>query len=268
MRLLTIWTLAALAPVLAAADTYPRQPGIDVLHYVFRLGLTDQSSEITGETTMTVKFTGNLVADLNLDLASMNVASGMTVLSVRRGGPIDIPGPASDSLSYTHINNRLHVMFPPMSSKAGQEFTLTIRYRGIPAEGLRIGANMHGERAFFGENWPNLVRNWLPTVDHPYDKATGVFVVTAPNQYQVVANGLLIEELDLPNNMRRTHWKQSVPIASWLYTIAVARFSSHSAGAVNGIPIQSWVFPQDREAGIKLFEDQSRRAMQFFITNI
>jgi aminopeptidase N len=265
------WRLAALLVLSTAtlhADTYPRQPGVDVLHYVFRLGLTDQSSEITGETTMTVKFTRDLVADLNLDLASMNVASGMTVQSVRRGGPIDMPGPASDNLSFTHLNNRLHVVLPPMSSRAGQEFTLTIRYHGTPAAGLRIGANMHGERAFFGENWPNLVRNWLPMIDHPYDKATGEFVVTAPSQYQVVANGLLMEEIDLPDGRRRTHWKQSVPIASWLYTIAVARFSSRFAGAVGGIPIQTWVFPQDRDAGIALFEDQSRRAMQFFVTNI
>jgi aminopeptidase N len=191
----------------------------------------------------------------------------MTVLSVRRGGPIDVPGPPSDSLVFTHSANRLHVVLPP-ASKGGQEFVFTIRYRGTPAEGLRIGPNMHGDRSFFGENWPNLVRNWLPTIDHPYDKATGEFVVTAPNHYQVVANGLLIEELDLPNQMRRTHWKQSVPIASWLYTIAVARFSSHLAGAVDGIPIQTWVFPQDRDAGQQLFEDTSRRAMQFFIANI
>ena len=263
------WRLGALLLVLTAtlnADTYPRQAGVDALHYVFRLGLTDQSSEITGETTMTVKFLRDAVADLNLDLTSLSVASGMTVQSVRRGGPIETPGPASDNLSFTHMNNRLHIMMPPLS-KAG-EFTLTIRYRGTPAAGLRIGPNMHGDRTFFGENWPNLVRNWLPMIDHPYDKATGEFVITAPNQYQVVANGLLIEELDLPNNMRRTHWKQSVPIASWLYTIAVARFSSHVAGAIDGAPIQTWVFPQDREAGLKLFEDTSRRAMLFFITSI
>jgi hypothetical protein len=154
----------------------------------------------------------------------------MTVQSVRRGGPIETPGPASDNLPFTHMNNRLHIMMPPLS-KAG-EFTFTIRYRGTPAAGLRIGPNMHGDRTFFGENWPNLVRNWLPMIDHPYDKATGEFVITAPNQYQVVANGLLIEELDLPNNMRRSHWKQSVPIASWLYTIAVARFSSLSGRSV------------------------------------
>jgi aminopeptidase N len=68
--------------------------------------------------------------------------------------------------------------------------------------------------------------------------------------------------------MRRTHWKQSVPIASWLYTLAVARFSSHSAGVVDGVPVQTWVFPQDRDAGQELFEDTSRRALQFFIANI
>jgi aminopeptidase N len=59
-----------------------------------------------------------------------------------------------------------------------------------------------------------------------------------------------------------------VPIASWLYTLAVARFSSHHAGVVDGVPVQTWVFPQDRDAGRVLFEDLSRRALQFFITNI
>jgi aminopeptidase N len=37
---------------------------------------------------------------------------------------------------------------------------------------------------------------------------------------------------------------------------------------VAGTPIQTWVFPQDREAGLTLFEDTSRRAMNFFVTQI
>ena len=48
-----------------AADTYPRQPGVDALHYVFRLGLSDASNEITGETTVTVKFLRDGVTDLD-----------------------------------------------------------------------------------------------------------------------------------------------------------------------------------------------------------
>ena len=50
-------------------------------------------------------------------------------------------------------------------------------------------------------------------IDHPYDKATSEFIVTTGAKYQVVANGLLQEETDLGDGRRRTHWKQSVPIA-------------------------------------------------------
>jgi aminopeptidase N len=259
--------LLALIPAVLSADTYPRQPGIDALHYVFRLGLSDASNEITGETTVTLKLLNDLIGDAVLDLASLSGGKGMTVLTVRKGGPIDIPGPASDALMFTHTANKLRIVLPPLS-KAGSEVTFTIRYRGTPAAGLEIGPNLHGDRSFFGNNWPNLIRNWLPMIDHPYDKATGEFIITAPNHYQVVANGRLIEELDLDNNLRQTHWRQSVPIASWLYTMAVARFSSHLAGEVNGVPIQTWVFPQDRDTGLKLFEDESRRAMLFFSSQI
>ena len=257
----------ALIPALAAADTYPRQTGVDAVHYVFRLTLSDTSDEIVGETTVTVKLLRDLLGDMTLDLTSPSAGQGMTVLSVRRGGPIDIPGTRSDAIMFTHTANRLRLVLPPQT-KAGQELTFTIRYRGIPAAGFEIGPNIHGERSFFGNNWPNLIRNWLPMIDHPYDKATGEFIITAPNHYQVVANGMLIEELDLPNDQRQTHWKQSVPIASWLYTIAVARFSSHLAGVVNGVPVHTWVFPQDRETGLQLFEDESRRALLFFSSQI
>ena len=79
-----------------------------------------------------------------------------------------------------------------------------------------------------------------------------------------MANGLLREEVDLPGGLRRTHWQQSVPIASWLFTIGVARFSVHHYDVVRGIPQQVWVFPQDRDKGYALFELTGRRAFEFF----
>lgn len=249
------------------ADTYPRQTGVDAIHYVFRLALGDTSDEITGEATITVKFLLDKVGDVQLDLVSPSAGKGMTVASVRRGGITDTPGPAADALVFSHTNNRLRLVLPA-ASKAGQEFTFTVRYRGIPAAGLLHGGNIHGERTIFAQNWPNHIRHWLPMIDHPYDKATGELIVTAPNHYQVVSNGLLVEETDLPDGLRRTHWRQSVPIASWLYTLGVARFNAHHAGTVQGVPLQTWVFPQDRDMGIRLFDDLSRRTMNFFVTQI
>src|SRR5688572_1109518 len=248
-------------------DTYPRQTGVDAIHYVFRLTLSDTSDEIAGEATVTVKFLLDKVGDVELDLTTVSAGKGMTVQSVRRGGAIETPGPTSDKVVYTHANDRLRLVLPS-ASKAGQEFTFTVRYRGVPAKGLLHSNNIHGERTIFANNWPNQVRNWLPMIDHPYDKATGEMIVTAPGHYQVVSNGVLIEESDRPGGMRLTHWHQSVPIASWLYTLGVARFTSHHAGAASGVPVQTWVFPQDRETGLALFEDLSRRAMNFFVTQI
>ena len=256
-----------LLPAILEADTYPRQTGIDVIHYQFRLTLGDDSDHIAGETTITVKFLVDKVGDVQLDLTSAAGGKGMTVASVRRGGAIDTPGPASDALIYTHENNRLRIVLP-VPGRAGQQFTFTVRYRGVPAAGFLIGTNIHGDRTFFSDSWPNQARHWLPMVDHPYDKATGEFIVSAPDHYQVVANGLLVEESDLSGSVRRTHWKQSVPISSWLYALAVARFSSHHAGEVDGVPLQTWVFPQNRDAGQAVFEDQSRRVLRFFSSSI
>jgi aminopeptidase N len=244
--------LIALRAVLHA-DTYPRQSGVDAIHYVFRLSFNDASDEISGESTITLKLAAG-VSEVSLDLISATDGKGMTVAAVTVGGK---------PVQFVHQADRLRV---PLSKPAGagEEIAVGVTYRGIPAQGLRIINNIHGERTAFSENWPNRARHWLPMIDHPYDKATGEFVVTAPAHYQIVANGLLMEELDLPAGQRRTHWKQSVPIASWLYALGMARFAVHYYDVVRGIPQQVWVFPQDRDKAYVLFEATGRRAFEFF----
>jgi len=246
----------------AQADTYPRQPGVDAVHYVFRLALGDASNEISGEASVTLKFVAAGVTHIFLDLASpaahkdhgKGEARGMTVSSI---------AVADAAVPFAHVESRLRIDLPSAPA-AGQEITIRVKYSGIPAGGLRLIDNIHGQRTVFSENWPNNARQWLPMIDHPYDKATGEFIVTAPSHYRVVANGLLVEEIDLPADQRRTHWKQSVPIASWLYALGVARFATHHYAVVRGVPQQVWVFPEDREKGQELFELTGRRAFEFF----
>lgn len=236
------------------ADTYPRQPGVDALHYVFRLSLTDLNNQIAAESTITVRFATAGSKELALDLVKATGDKGMTVSAVTCGGT---------AAPFTHESDRLRIALtkPPT---AGTELSCTTTYSGVPGGGLRIINNIHGERTAFSENWPNNARHWLPMIDHPYDKATGEFVVTAPAQYQVVANGLLVEEADLAGGMRRTHWKQSVPIASWLYALGMARFTARHYATSKGVPQQVWVFPQDAETGQRIFDVTGRRAFDFF----
>jgi aminopeptidase N len=248
--LLGLWLCAAFV----RADTYPRQPGIDVEHYVFRVALSDANDEIGGETTVRLRFVQPGVTQVSLDLASPAHGKGMTVSAVSMGGT---------ALQYSHHSDRLAITLPAAPA-TGELREITVKYRGVPAGGLKAVKNKHGDRCFFSENWPDLARQWLPTVDHPYDKATSEFLVTAPSKYQVVANGLLQEEIDLGDGMRLTHWKQSVPIATWLNNIGVAQFASLHFGTAAGVPLQTWVFPKDREAGIATFNVPMRQSIEFY----
>ena len=109
----------------ARADTYPRQPGVDAIHYVFRLTLGDASNEMLGEASVTLKFATTGVTRVFLDLASPASGKGMTVSSVSM---------ASAPLRFSHAENRLQIDLASAPAE-GQEVTVTVKYSGIPAGG-------------------------------------------------------------------------------------------------------------------------------------
>jgi hypothetical protein len=59
----------ALCVSLVFADTYQRQPGVDVQHYIFGVTLSDETDEIAGETRVTVRFVQDGMTEFWLDLA-------------------------------------------------------------------------------------------------------------------------------------------------------------------------------------------------------
>ena len=238
-------------------DTYPRNPNIDALNYAFELTLSDQTDEIVGRATIDLRLLADGVQELRLDLITASPArggSGMTVSAVR----VD-----DVAALFDHSGDALFVTFPS-PSREGQRSSVVVEYRGVPETGLVIGPNKHGDRTFFSDNWPNKARHWLPTIDHPYDKAMCEFIVRAPEHYQVVSNGLLVEETDLGNGARLTHWKQSVPIASWLYVLGAAEFAVQRVGEYRGKEIQTWVYRQDRDAGFYDFAVPTKQALEFY----
>ncbi|HEX8060377.1 MAG TPA: M1 family metallopeptidase, partial [Cyclobacteriaceae bacterium] len=236
------------------ADTYPKNPKIDVVNYIFRIELSDNTDEIKCVETVDVRYTGSGVLALRLDL----VNATMKVSSVTSEGK---------QLSYTHENNAL-VITLPSAPGLNQKISYTITYSGKPASGLKIANNKYGDRTFFSDNWPDKGRHWLAIVDHPYDKAMCEFVVTAPSHYQVVSNGLKIEETDLKDGNRLTHWKQSVPIASWLYVLGVARFAVQHVDDFDHKAIETWVYYQDRDKGFYDFAIPTKDVLGFYSDRI
>ena len=274
-----------------SADTYPRQAGIKILNYTFDITLSDASDELVVKEDVDVQFVAAGVTTIDLDLCKFSATprsprmangfadpcaepsgggrggglapkpvggKGMSVTAVRAG---------SQALTYQHENDRVSVTLP-RAFAPGDRFTFSIDYHGVPATGILIGNNRHGDRGWVTNPWPNKARNFRAVIDHPSMKATHVTSVTAPRKYQVVSNGLMVEETDLPGDLRRTVWKESVPICTWLMSLAVAPFAVNHFGSHQGIALSSWVFPQEHGPGFTPFVTHTQPILEFFIDRI
>ena len=238
---------------LFSKDPYPKNPNIDILNYSFELHLNDSNNIIYGVANIKLNIKPS-EKNVRLDLISQsNSGNGMAVKKVLFNG---------NEISYSHLNDEININTENV--KYSSSDVITIKYSGIPITGLIIGPNMHGDRTFFSDNWPNKARNWLPLVDHPYDKSTSEFIIIAPDHYQVISNGLLVEESNLDNNLKKTHWRQSVPISCWLYAIGVAEFAVDYVDYFEGKSIQTWVYKQDRDKGFYDFKVPTKHTLEFF----
>ncbi|HEX7906289.1 MAG TPA: M1 family aminopeptidase [Chitinophagaceae bacterium] len=242
------------------------QSDIDVLHYTFKIELNDNNDSIYGEAS--IKFIpakGSQVVDFDLSTIT-GKGTGMKVQSVQYlyGWPGEINMKKSD---FTQTNNKISI---PLGEKIVKNDTgfVIINYKGIPSDGLIISKNKYGNRTFFADNWPNRGHNWLPCHDDPADKASVEFIVTAPQHYQVVANGVQLEETNLPANKKRTHWKEDVPVSTKVMVIGVADFAVNLSGMINGcIPVYSWVYPEDRNKGFYDYA-QAAEILPYYIKNV
>ena len=221
------WSLL-LALLLLCAPLYPQegyphidQPGIDVLHYTFTLDLPDTGRFIQGYAELSVR-RYRTVQKLTLDLIALRVdtvwVNSKPVRFLRDSATISIP-------------------LKKLTRPSADTLQVLVKYGGWVQDGLMIQTDEAGRWTGFGDNWPNRGRYWLPSVDHPSDKATVTWNVRAPSDRKVIANGALLEERRLAETMglsgkprTLTRWSTSRPIPVYLMVIAAAPLTSFDLG--------------------------------------
>ena len=256
-RRVTALALAALVSALAAAITMPNvvegqprpsrtggsRPGIDVLHYDFRVdfsprGLDDTVRVASVVTIARTARADSLVLDLRPALRVDETRVNGTVVTTRRdSASVRIPLPAG-------VRDTLRV---------------EVRAHGRPTDGLIVRRDSSGSWTAFADHFPDRAREWLPTVDHPSDKATVEWTVRAPAAYRVVANGELQEETPEPAaggrpELRLTRWRSVRPLYTGVMVIGVAPFATYELGRTacglgelpGCVPQSVWITPDVR----------------------
>lgn len=234
-----------------------RVSAINIEHYKLAIEVNDENNKIDALMTISMRFKKK-IATIELDLIEQDSATG-------KGMKVDSVFQNNIVVDFSQQNNRLTII--PKHIFQNLTYTFTIKYSGIPKTGLIISNNKFGDRTIFGDNWPNRAQNWFPCIDHPSEKATVEYIVTAPDHYQVIANGLKIRDTVLQNNLKQTHYKTKAPLPTKVMVIGLANFEIQDLGETHDIPVSSWVYPQDKEAGFYDFST-AKDILDFFIETV
>lgn len=147
------------------------------VHYDVSLTFNETLSEISSaRTEVTLKVLKPRVTKIDFDFGDMPVDSVMI---------------AGQPARYERASDTLNVLLPG-AARNGEQLKITISYHGKPKHGLVFANDRDGKPSATGDNWPNRVHHWIPSLDHPSAKAPVSFTVYAPQRYQVVANGRLV----------------------------------------------------------------------------
>ena len=206
-------------------------------HYQVNITLNDQLSEITSASTqisiLVLKPTQVIdldFGDLTMDKVSLN----------------------SVTVPFTHQKGKLQINLP-QPANAGTRLVVTVDYHGKPKDGLVLTLDKDGKPTAIGDNWPDRVHHWIPTLDHPSAKATVTFNVTASPREEVVANGRLDHVGTNANGQRTWTYTENSPIPPYCMIIGVGEFARVDPLPMKLIPISYYVSQSERQLAEKGF---------------
>jgi len=234
-----------------AQDYDQRFARADVLHYKFEIGVYGNFHYGYNAAHITTFFKTN-TDSLTLDFVKSNKSGSSSIKKVEIDGNI---------CEYIWIKDKLTLIFPTV--KAGETHTISVYYSFGSDDGLIIALNRFNKNTAFADNWPNRARHWIPTIDHPGDKATVEFLVNVPSNLDVIANGKLQSVTKLEKTRSLWHYKTDYPLPTKVMVIGVADFETQVIGNFDGTEVSTWVFADNSKNGFADYNVASEPLVYF-----
>ncbi|HLA11184.1 MAG TPA: M1 family metallopeptidase [Pyrinomonadaceae bacterium] len=208
------------------------------LHYSVFITLGEGLKEIRKATTeVTVTTVKPNVRSIDLDFGSLSIDSVRVNNRAAR---------------FTRKGERL-IVHLPKTTGCGARLVIAVNYHGKPQDGLMLMSDKDGKPSAVGDNWPNRVHHWIPTLDHPSAKASVSFTITAPSENVVVANGKL-QTVGSSSSMTRTwRYNEVAPIPPYCMIFAAGQFAKLNPPAPSEVPLEYYVPFSDQSHAIKGF---------------
>ena len=229
--------------------------GYDVDHYDIALDWAPVDKNLAGTTTIEATATQPL-SRFNLDLVGLEVRS------------VTVDGADAE---YEFDEPELMIT-PPAPIAEGAAFSVVVVYDGTPTEADQLGvaspiaSGWHTQDDYIyvaGE--PLSASTFHPVNDHPSDKASFTYRITAPSDLTVATGGTL--ESKEPEGDKTTWvFQQPFPQATYLTTILIGGFTVIDDGeTASGVAIRNVIDDDLVETGAPVFAKQ-KDMIEFFET--
>ncbi len=222
------------------------------LHYSVDIIFDDQLTSLTSaRAEITILILKEHVTTIDLDFGEMPVKS------------VSVNGSA---VTFEHAAGKINLKLPQEFIK-GTRVVVSVEYHGKPKDGLILMADKDGRPSAVGDNWPDRVHHWIPTLDHPSAKATISFSVTAPERNVVVANGRLDKVQTVSPGTRTWTYTESVPIPPYCMIIAAGQFAKIEPSNPAATALSYYVPQSDRKFAMQGFAP-ANPSLKFFTQTI
>ncbi|OBX22836.1 MULTISPECIES: M1 family metallopeptidase [Bizionia] len=131
------------------------------------------------------------------------------------------------------------------SFKPSLENKIMFQYTAVPKKALYfVGWDTNAPNQIWSQGQGKYTSNWLPSIDDMNDKLEFDITVEFDSNYQVIANGKLIDKQVLGAN---TIWSYNMkqPMASYLVALAIGNYDKSEDISESGIPLEMYYYPED-----------------------
>ncbi|MFN2512965.1 MAG: M1 family aminopeptidase [Pyrinomonadaceae bacterium] len=218
------------------------------LHYSVDISFDDQLTSLTSaRAEVTILILKERVTMIDFDFGEMPVRS------------VSVNGSA---VTFEHAAGKINLKLPQEFIK-GTRVVVSVEYHGKPKDGLILMADKDGRPSAVGDNWPNRVHHWIPSLDHPSAKATINFRVTAPERNLVVANGRLDNVQTMSPGTRTWTYTENVPIPPYCMIIAAGQFAKIEPSQPASTSLSYYVPQSNRQFAMQGFAP-ANPSLKFF----
>lgn len=146
----------------------------------------------------------------------------------------------NDSINYYVENDKFWLIH---KFKPSKDNVLSLKFEANPKKALYF-LNRDNDNQIWTQGQGKYTSNWLPSLDDVNDKIEYDFSITYQNDYEVLANGKLIDK-HVGDSLTTWKYDMKQPMSSYLAALVIGKYNKKTETSKSGIPLEYYFYPKD-----------------------